>query len=318
MSSANSSRYRSEYPTRQLAAAGLALLCACGNYSNDDLAFLSAIPSAAQLRVVLPKGQGQPLCALGAATTAANAQTQGQGINQGIDGLLSFIDLVRAVAPTTRDGERRSWGPWQDQQHPDVQYLISMVRTRGQTPASDSFSYALAGTRSGGAQLIVLSGEFLGSQAKHGTGTIRLDFNGAWALGTAKPTDPHGVMQVAYTLSSDPRTTELQIDAAGAFGLSAQYQYKWAGYQDGRAIFDFRFADSDGSVYTVDARFAATGAGRANLTGQRGIFSAVIDECFDNLGCLDWLSDPNSFTPACAGKPFCTLGSESACPAGLP
>ena len=314
MSSANSKPYWPRY----WVPVGLALLCACGNYSNDDLAFLSAIPSAAQLHVVVPKGQGQALCALGAATTASNAQSQGQGINQGIDGLLSFIDLVRAIPPTNRDGERRSWGPWKDQQHPDVQYLISMVRTRGATPAGDAFSYALAGTKSGGAKVIVLSGEFLGSQAKHGTGTLALDFNGAWALGTNKPTDPHGVMQVAYTLSGDPRTIELQIDAAGAFGLSAHYQYKWAGYEDGRAIFDFRFVDTDGSSYTVDARFTAAGAGRAHLAGQRGIFSAVIDECFDNLGCLDWLNDPNGFTPACSGKPFCTLGSESACPAGLP
>ena len=309
MSSANSQYW---------SAAGLALLCACGNYSNDDLAFLSAIPTRDQLHVVVPKGAGQPLCGLGEATTAANAQAQGQGLNQGVDGLLSFIDLVRAIPPTSRDGERRSWGPWKDGQRPEVEYLISMVRTRGATPAGDSFSYALAGRKGNGAQVIVISGNFRGSQARHGTGTLRLDFDGAWALGTAKPSDPHGQMSVAYTLSADPRTIELQLDSTAGFGLSAQYHYVWAGYADGRAIFDFRFADVDGSVYTVDARFTAGGAGRAHLTGQRGLFSATLDECFDALGCLDWLSDPNGFTPACAGKPLCRLGSESACPPGLP
>ena len=319
MSSANSSRYRSEYPTRQLAAAGLLLLCACGNYSNDDLAFLSAIPSREQLRVLVPKADSaQPLCALGEATAASNAQAQGRGINQGVDGLLGLVDLVRAVPPTSRDGERRSWGPWKDEHHPDVQYLISMVRSRGKTPAGDSFSYALAGARSGGAQVIVLSGEFRGSQAKHGTGTLRLDYNGIFALGTAQPDDPHGVMQVDYTLAAEPRTIELQLETSSGFGLTSHYQYKWAGYDDGRAIFDFRFAGEGGTVFTVDAHFTKAGAGRAHLTGQRGSFSAAIDECFDAVGCLDWLNDPAGLTAACSGQPLCFRGSEQACAAGIP
>ena len=293
-------------------------LCACGNYSNEDLVFISAIPSREQLRIAVPKSEGQALCALGEATYATGAQTQGKGVNQGIDGILGLIDTIRAVPPTVRDGDRRTWGPWRDDKHAGVEYVVTMIRTRGATPAGDQFDYLFAGRREGGSWIPVLTGTFTGSQARHGTGTLLLDFQAAWLLGTNNPTDPHGAIQVDYTLSGDPRTIELQLSAAPGFGLSI-YHYVWAGYSDGRALFDFKFSDTGGNVFTVDARFTAKGDGRASITGTAANGdTAHIDSCFDGQACLTWLDDIHGFTPACGGRAFCKLGNQAACPGGTP
>ena len=75
-------------------AAGLALLCACGNLSNEDVAFMVAIPQKQQLHVALPQGaQSQSLCAIGAADVYASAKTTGVSINAGVDAILSLVDI---------------------------------------------------------------------------------------------------------------------------------------------------------------------------------------------------------------------------------
>ncbi len=300
-----------------LASAALAL-CACGNYSNEDLVFLSALPSREQLQIAVPKAAGQALCALGEATYATGAQTQGTNVNKGVDNILGLVDAIRAVPPTVRDGDRRTWGPWRDDKHAGVEYVVTMIRTRGATPANDNFGYLLAGRKDGSAWVSLLSGTFYGSQARHGTGALRLDFEGAWKLGTNGADDPHGAIQVAYTLGGDPRTIELDLTAAPGFGLSV-YHYVWAGYADGRAIFDFKFGDQSGNAFTVDARFTSKGDGRASITGTApNGDTAHIDSCFDGQACITWLDDIHGFTPACGGHAFCKLGSQAACPSGTP
>jgi hypothetical protein len=301
-------------------ALAAAALCACGNYSNDDLVFISAIPSRGQLQVSVPKAAGQALCALGEATYATNAQTQGKGVNQGIDNILGLIDFIRSVPATVRDGDSRYWGPWRDDKHAHVDYQVSMRRTRaeGGLPANDKFDYLLSGRLDGGAWVTLLSGVFNGSQAQHGTGALRLDFEGAYQLGTNGADDPHGAIQVAYSLGGDPRTIGLQLTAAPGFGLSV-YHYVFAGYADGRALFDFQFNDTSGNVFTVDARFTVKGDGRASITGTApNGDTAHIDSCFDGQACITWLDDIHGFTPACNGRAFCKLGSQAACPAGTP
>jgi hypothetical protein len=295
------------------------LLVACGNYSNDDLTFLAAIPSKEQLHLTVPQASGQALCALGSADAAVNARTTGSSLNQAIEGILAFVDLIRAVPPTGRDGEQRSWGPWDDAGHPGVRYRVTMVRTLGATPAHDQYAYAFTGSRSGGAFLSVITGTFIGSEAQKGSGNLRLDFDAAWTLGTNKPTDPHGAISVAYDLSQDPHALELQLDTSlGA--LQPSYLYRWLGYADGRALFDFAITDpASGNRVVIDARFTGQGDGKASLTVTLPSgFSVSVDECFDGQACLSWLSDAFAVTPACNGVRPCLLGQASACPSGLP
>ena len=297
-----------------------AALCACGNYSNDDLVFLSAIPSREQLRVAVPKAAGQALCSLGEDTYATGAQKQGKGVNDAIDSILGLVDLIRTIPATRRDGDSRTWGPWRDGTFTNVEYVVTIIRARGATPAADKFDYTFSGRRDGGAWVNVLSGEFNGTQAKHGTGSLRLDLEGSWKLGTNKPGDAHAAFKISYTLGAEPRTITLEATAAPGFGLLL-FDYAWAGYADGRALFTFRFGadDNSGNVFTVDARFSPQGDGRASITGQAPSgANAHIDTCFDGQACITFLDDIHGFTPACGGHAFCKLGSQSACPANTP
>jgi hypothetical protein len=321
---------RTSVRTARLRAAlvfAAALLAGCGNYSNEDLLFLAAIPSSAQLHVQVPASNAQalrastsPACPLGVASSATNAQTQGDGLNTAIENILNLVDLVRAVPPTRRDDNHREWGPWNDAQHPGVRNLITMDRTPSPIAADVEFVYQLSGSLDGGAWLPVLSGDFFGSEASHGTGKLTLDFHATRQLGTNGPNDPDGPLIVNYALGSEPRTIDLELDSNAGFGLTAKFNYHWAGYLDGRAIFDFTFTDpTSGNVFTVDASFNAKGEGRATLTGTTpSNFSASATECFDGTSCITWASDQYAILSECNGVRPCNLGSQSACPAGLP
>src|SRR3982751_3965195 len=96
--------------------AGLLLLCACGNLSNEDVAFVAAIPRKEELHVTVPPGStAQTLCAIGSADVYANAKTTGDSLNAAVDAILTLVDAIRRVTPTTRDDDSRTWGPFQDQ-----------------------------------------------------------------------------------------------------------------------------------------------------------------------------------------------------------
>ena len=88
---------------RSVFSALLLLACACGNLSNEDVAFLEAIPQKDLLHVVVPQGDtAQPACAIGQADIWLSAKSTGNSINAGVDGILSERDIVIALA---EDGE---------------------------------------------------------------------------------------------------------------------------------------------------------------------------------------------------------------------
>ena len=82
------------------ACSALVLLCAvaCGNLSNEDVAFIEAIPQKDELHVVVPQGDtAQPACAIASADIAISARTTGNAINSGVDGILGLVDAIRAA-----------------------------------------------------------------------------------------------------------------------------------------------------------------------------------------------------------------------------
>src|SRR5947209_9546024 len=118
----------------------LILLCACGNLSNEDVAFLEAIPQKQHLHVAIPQGStSQNLCASGAADVFASAKSTGTSINAGVDDILALVDAIRKVTPTTRDDDSRTWGPFPDSDHAGVLMQVAMFREldASRTPRSE-------------------------------------------------------------------------------------------------------------------------------------------------------------------------------------
>jgi hypothetical protein len=299
---------------RSACSALVLLACAaCGNLSNEDIAFLSALPHKDDLHVQVPiqSSQVQPACALGDAADWRKAKTRGDQINSAVDGVLALVDLIRSFAPSQRKDDLRVWGPFPDQQHPGVEYQVSILRFPPPPDAKESLAYlySFEGRRAGGAYQTVLDGFFLGGQAKGGQGEISLHFDAAYALGTNKPDDPHGDLILRYDETSDPRTVQLNL---GQGGLSLDpFDYFYAGYANGSGRFDYVLNDGTRSE-AISAFFKSSGAGIASVTVRAPLVTAEVTECWDELACLTFVNDPSSVTKLCGLDASC--GAPSACP----
>src|SRR3954470_7443530 len=97
-------------------------LTACGNYSNDDVEFLSAIPSRTELaskyttstaQAALREGVlAQAITAGEASTLAADTKSASDGFNSFLFELLDLLDAVVHQDPSTRSPNERTWGPY--------------------------------------------------------------------------------------------------------------------------------------------------------------------------------------------------------------
>ena len=126
----------------------LCLLAACGgNFSNEDLEYLNALPVREDLVSKLPDSnsrsgsglaQRRDRLAVGEASALyADTQKASREFNAGLDGLLSLLESIRTVAPTTREPGRRTWGPFPDRNQPGNHVRFVMERS------GDFFDYRL-------------------------------------------------------------------------------------------------------------------------------------------------------------------------------
>src|SRR4051812_7704845 len=82
----------------------------CGNYSNEDLEFMQALPEKPDLSADVPTRS-----ALVLANTAELYRMTRDVVaifNGVVDAFLTLIDAIRAYPPTTREPNMRIWGPF--------------------------------------------------------------------------------------------------------------------------------------------------------------------------------------------------------------
>jgi hypothetical protein len=125
------------------------LAAACGgNLSNDDLEFLNALPAREDLASKLPGGERSvsagslrqrtdPLALGEPSQLYADTREASDEFNTGMDGLLTLLEEIRKLPPTTRAPDVRIWGPWQDSDHPGHEVRFAMKRE------AERFDYAL-------------------------------------------------------------------------------------------------------------------------------------------------------------------------------
>ncbi len=94
-----------------MAAAASLALAGCGNYSTEDLRFLAALPRREDLRVAVPSQTGASAlsvaCAGGTADVWLWAKPTSDGLNSGVDFVLTLVDAVRRYPPTWREKDAR-------------------------------------------------------------------------------------------------------------------------------------------------------------------------------------------------------------------
>jgi hypothetical protein len=302
---------------RSVTSALLLGAIACGNLSNEDVAFIEAIPQRDQLHVQVPTGDtAQPACAIGSADVWISARTTGTAINAGVDGILSLVDAIRAQPPTTRDTDSRTWGPYPDKNNPGVEVKVTIDRELNASLVPWHWIYVIAARRPPGDFIPLVEGEFFGAQGSKGSGRFTLHFENGWTLQINKPTDPKFPAHFFYDLTGDPRTISLDLTSGTGFGL-AGFDYGFTGYTDGHGRFDYAIPQSNGCLLEVTAWFTAQGAG--NLTYRAlcplGLVYGDVTQCFDVSACLTYVNDPFAFTAQCNGIKPCLLGNPASCPA---
>src|SRR5262249_13915909 len=116
-------------------------------------------------------------------------------------------------------------------------------------------------------------------------GEVAMDFTAARALDPAGGIDQDGGMAASYQRAPDRAAVSLQIRAGAT---SAAYAYTVG--RDGSGGMDFG-AEVDGmGAVTIQSRWVASGAGRAEARSSDG---ATETECWDPLGALTTCPGPN-------------------------
>jgi hypothetical protein len=315
----------------RLASLALVALAGCGNFSNEDIRFVEALPRREEIRVMVPAAaaplarMATPLVAvaacagLGTAESWLSAEKTGQDFNRGIDWVLGLVDVVRRIPPTHREQDLRRWGPFDDKDHPGNEIQIVFTRSWPAASAPDpryAYSFEARKKAAGGAFTPIIFGTFVGASASRGRGQLELDFSAIWALGMQDADTPHGAMNVRYDRSGRPRVSHLTMLPAvetQGFGL-VQFDYGFAGYDDGSGRFDFAFRNASGDLLAVTAGFDASGAGRDRVEFTRAgelVPVGGFDQCWTQDACLTWVDDPlNISCPAHLG---CSGGAVASC-----
>lgn len=160
------------------------LTASCGgNFSNDDLEFLNALPTREDLTSKLPgtgdsvSGQGPrqlvaPLASGELSQRYEETRRVSEEFNTGLDGLLTLLESLRKLPPTTRAPELRVWGPWDDKDHPGHELRFVMKR------AAENFEYVfqfrLKGSGEEGWWSAILGTFRADGGLRKGEGTVRL------------------------------------------------------------------------------------------------------------------------------------------------
>jgi hypothetical protein len=285
------------------AVAAASSLAACGNYSNEDLLFMSAVPTSTQLAVVLPAPPPN-------VTQAELAQDTHGGIgivNMLLDDVLGLIDGVRSYEPTSRSTDERIWGPIADSKNPGWQWRLTIDRQANGT----TFDYQLdvASLATPDMWVEFLTGTFdAAGGAKQGNGAFTAHF--AAVVNAGFPVGGDAVMYNTLSLTyqnydtpGSPVSAVLSVvrtapDANGI--MSAMFSYEIL--TDGSGEISFQevgniVGGTTQETVTIHSQWLAGGTGMATLTITAGAdLGATQTECWDSTFEATYNDKPWSIT----------------------
>ncbi|MFL5306016.1 MAG: hypothetical protein ACJ8F1_12430 [Polyangia bacterium] len=291
-----------------------ALAAGCGNYSNEDLEFMAAVPTSTELAVELPAAVNTVVEAELAQKTHDAIKT----VNDSLVSVLALVDTFRAVAPTSRSSESRTWGPFDDDKHAGWRWELIVTRDPA-TPTT--FMYALQAQNAAAAPgwLLFLSGSFdAAGGAKQGTGQVTADF--AALAAHDFPLDPGSAklanLTIAYQnfdLAGSPIVVSMTMngvpDGTGA-ATTLSIVYEILSDRSGEMAFTLTgnlIAGPATEVVLVNSQWLASGAGESTLKVAHGDGAGLEQtECWNS-----------GFAATFNAKPWAPaedFGSSDACP----
>ncbi|ATB32407.1 hypothetical protein [Melittangium boletus] len=224
-----------------LSLLGLLATACGGNFSNDDLEFLNALPVRAELTAKLPKREGAagigsalplevrpfadtPVAEGDPSTLYEDTHQASERFNTALDGLLSTLEKIRAQNPTTRAPDMREWGPVEDSEHPG--HLVRFVMTR----QDGRFAYQLQFRPRGRDEWwSFVEGTFEANGGlRRGTGTVSIQLAAARAHGFDMGSFAgYKRLDVAYQTRAPPMSVEVEFIPVAA-RASLRYTYREA------------------------------------------------------------------------------------------
>ena len=293
----------------------LALVAGCGNYSNEDLEFINAVPERSDLSADLPIRS--PVLPANEAELAKSTHEVVQVFNGVLESVLGLVDAIRAYEPTTRTPDGRIWGPVPAEKQPGWQWRFRMTREPNQ-----SFSYAFELEPVGAgrdAWIPFITGSFDPAPGiRRGVGTFTLSTT---ALRAASfPFEPDLAklesVSVAYSTKDFPISVVLDLTSYPDYPSLATMNavhYEYGMQSNGQGAMKFTLTGdlikttSAIEVVAVTSQWLASGTGRADLTVQQGDAAGLMQsECWD--GAFDATYNVKPWSPAE------NTGEASACP----
>jgi hypothetical protein len=287
----------------------------CGNYSNEDLEFMQALPEQSQLSAVVPTRSAVVL----ASSAELYRMTRDVVVifNGIVDAFLTVIDTIRAYPPTTRQPNERIWGPFPSNDHRGWDVRMLMTRDNLTT-----FSYHIGFRPSGfvggedAGWLDVINGSFVASGgARKGSGMLMITTAAARAAGL----DPGlGYLDTlianydnhAFPMTVDLNFTNLPNPLKPDDPTSGIYDFAAAENGNGSLSFNFTGNPIPGSmtdVVQVTSAWLGSGEGRSDLQVVSGDAAGAHEtQCWDHL-----------LLPVYTNKPW-SQGEDIGTPADCP
>jgi hypothetical protein len=318
------------------ATLSLGVLSGCTLEKKDDAGeFRDAVPQSQAIALSGPDANGSSTTAaagpsrrtLGTGPSTPYAKWYGftremrDGVNAITGAVLGSVWLVVQTTPTSVSADSATWGPWDDDQLSPARYRIRVTRV-----ATDEYEYVFEGhsktsTVDTGYRAVLTGHGYGKPHAKHGQGTFTIDLDVAKALDPYKHQNDSGKVTVSHTLphafsenfGALPRTITAAVEPAGEPHYTVE---SVANVDHTGTIHVDAHVDIDDSKLTkledvvIDSRWAASGAGRADIDiagGDLPVSIPMVDavECWGTDFMQSYYKDSEAFEP--------TQGDVNAC-----
>jgi hypothetical protein len=275
-------------------------LAGCGNFSNDDLVFMNALPRKDDLVTRIPTGTaGQGLSHRsdglnGVGQTSdfyANTRSFADRFNGSLDTVLGVIEVVRKWPPTSRETNRRIWGPASDSGNAGFDVRLTLDRD----PNTGAYDWTIEHRRRNGGEFFTTAGGHFEPtmDVRKGAGDIHFMLDTARAGGLT--VDPnlaiaHSI-DITYDTVPPVKVSEL-IPADGRHDFDYRYEEK----PEGGARMDASFGlDNVMGVERIHAisRWDMTGAGRGDVLITQGSGAGLYTQvqCWDSGRLVTYAKD---------------------------
>jgi hypothetical protein len=277
------------------------LFAACGNYSNEDLEFMNAIPAGEDIAANIPPSHLLP-------ANEAELSRETHEVITTFNGLLDFLkgaDTIRTFEPTSRVPNGRVWGPYSMADHPGWVARFTMMRNPN-TPTRFDYAFDVEPAGAGDAGWIrFIDGWFLGTGgARLGMGHFTIHGDGVRVAGFGVNPGPDGnlfkELTVDYSTAGFPVSVAMTLVLYPGADLNAMVTitYTYEQQEDGRAGMEFEGTDSrSGAMLDVKSRWLATGRGRADAYATDGTVSGTRTECWNDAFMETYNNTPWDLTP---------------------